>query len=213
MTRAPNPGAWPEAPWKGRWRQERSWTAKELAKLCCGWCPETGWDPYCGWDFGIPDSDESIIQKAHYKSAFEMVQRATRLGDLQPIALPETPTRSEVERGDAPAFAADAASAWATIWFPDTFALLETSPMRSKGDQSSPISNRTQHRTSVLKGALLRAGFTTATAFRKAHPEFTVSRMRAVITGDQRRGNVEVWTDRLLRKLKISSEDWDSARS
>jgi hypothetical protein len=111
-----------ESFWKRRWRLEPTWTARELAQLCCGWSPETGWYPHCEWADGLPETDESIARQALYGSAWDAIQRALRLGDLRPVSLPDDPSPEAFYYGDAPVFRSDDAAKWAAARFPD-FAL------------------------------------------------------------------------------------------
>ena len=134
-----------EPHWKQRWRLEPAWTARELAKLCCGWNPETGWDPHCDWEQGLPDSDEAIMVRVSYQLAFDAIRRAWRLGDLHPRWLTD-PTDQEIERGDVPVFSSEEAVTWAAARFP-TFAFHPRTPRtmsRPRDENVDPIVHQTK---------------------------------------------------------------------
>src|SRR4051812_34638137 len=75
--------------WKHRWREETAWTANELAKLCCGW---------------NPDSRE-IPEPTAFERAKEKILRAVRVGDLRPADVHMVPpTREELFYGEGTFF-------------------------------------------------------------------------------------------------------------
>ena len=88
--------------WKRRWKEETAWKASELAKLCCGW---------------NPDSDV-LPDPAAYNHAMETILRAVRVGDIQTIDLRVPASREEFFYGDVPLFRPSEVCAWAAKRFP-----------------------------------------------------------------------------------------------
>ena len=92
--------------WKRRGSEESSWSAKELAQLCCGWDPDR----------------EEFPDSAAYNRALNKILRGIRAGDLPTIPLNIPASREELFYGDAPLFRPHEVADWATRQFPTTFA-------------------------------------------------------------------------------------------
>jgi hypothetical protein len=87
--------------WQARWRLESACSAKELAKLCCGW---------------NPSSDELPDPRA-YNRAMDAVLRAVLIGDLKAVDLRVPASREEFFYGEAPFVRMSDAIAWAAPRF------------------------------------------------------------------------------------------------
>jgi hypothetical protein len=88
--------------WKQRWARESGYSAQELAKLCCGW---------------NPDSDV-LPDPAAYNAALERILRGVRARDLSPIDSAVPLTREELFYGEGPLFVMRDAKTWAARYFP-----------------------------------------------------------------------------------------------
>jgi hypothetical protein len=174
--------------WKRRWIEESSWTAKELAKLCCGWNP----------------GDEAIADPALYNQVMETILRAVRVGDLHPIDLRVPASREEFFYRDAPLFRPTQVSAWAAKRFPEfPFQQSDLAPSRSR--------DAIERRRMLVKNAVHLKGLKSQVAFCRIHKEegLTVDILRAVISGDSRRADIARWTAKVLALLGVTEEDWN----
>jgi hypothetical protein len=97
--------------WIARWRQERACSATELAKLCCGWRPDSD---------VIPGNDREEVEANVVKleRTKQSIARAYRTGELTAMKDRILASVGELFYGEAPFFALHDAALWAAPRFP-----------------------------------------------------------------------------------------------